>query len=69
MFAAKPRLMHCALWAVVLRSLLLCSKSDHSLAIFSKFFQTALFIQASQPLLLDAPVPLLVIVTTVKCVG
>ena len=69
MFAAKPRLMHCALRAVVLRSLQLCCKFNRSLAIFSKFFQTALFLQASQPLLLDTPVPLLVIVTASKCVG
>ena len=85
MFAAKQSLVHCALQAVVLRSLALlsmsiraslflqalqlCCKFNRSLALFSKFFQTALFLQASQPLLLDTPVPLLVIVTAAKCVG
>ena len=69
MFAAKQSLVHCALQAGVLRSLQLCCKFNRLLALFSKFFQTALFLQASQPLLLDTPVPLLVIVTASKCVG
>ena len=69
MFAAKQSLVHCALQAGVLRSLQLCCKFNRSLALFSMFFQTALFLQASQPLLLDALVPPLVIVTAAKCVG